>query len=127
MAIFYKDIGELQYKKVVVESGSRRYVEIQLFFHKFRRFCRLPSLFSFRTFGELTKANRAEIENYAHTFMRLLIAHTPVPLNLPCALMAIWSSKSKSTDIFPIFRESYLRSKILELFMTKMRLQHGSD
>jgi len=109
MAIFHRDIGELQYMKVVVESSSRRYVEIRLFFHKFRRFCRLPSLFSFRTFGELTKANRAEIENYAHTFMRLLIAHTPVPLNLPCALMAIWSSKSKSTDIFPIFRESYLR------------------
>jgi len=110
MAIFYRDIGESQYRKVVVESGSRRYVEIQLFFHKFRRFCRLPSLFSFRTFGELTKANRAEIKNYVRTFMRLLIAHTPVPLYLPCALMAIRSSKSKSTDISPIFRESYLMS-----------------
>jgi len=98
----------LQYKKVVVESGSRRYVEIQLFFRKFRRFCRLPSLFSFRTFGQLTKANRAEIKNCARTSMRLLIAHTPVPSYLPCALMAIRSSKSKSTDIFPIFRESYL-------------------
>jgi len=105
-AIFYRDIGELQFRKVVVESGSRRYVEIQLFFHKLHRFCGLPSLFSFRTFGQLTKVNRAEIKNYADTFMRLLIAHTPVPLYLPCALMAVRSSKSKSTDIFPIFRES---------------------
>jgi len=32
MAFFNRDIGELQYKKVVVESGSRRYVEIQLLF-----------------------------------------------------------------------------------------------
>jgi len=108
MAIFYRDIGELQYRKVVVESGSRRYVEIQLFFHKFRRFCRLPSLFSFRTFGEFTKAYRAEIKIYFRNFMRLFIAHTPVPLYLPCELMAIRSFKSKSTDIFPIFRESYL-------------------
>jgi len=69
MAIFYRDIvGELQYKKVVVESGSRRYVEIQLFFHKFRRFCRLPSLFLFRTFGQLTKANRAEIKKLRSYF-----------------------------------------------------------
>ena len=43
--------------------------------------------------------------------MRLLIAHTPVPSYLSCVLMAIRSSKSKSTDIFPIFRESYLKYK----------------
>jgi len=32
MVIFYSYIGELQSRKVVVESCSRRYVEIQLFF-----------------------------------------------------------------------------------------------
>ena len=43
MVLFHSYIGDLQIQKLVVESGSRRYVEIQLFFHKFRRFCRLPS------------------------------------------------------------------------------------
>ena len=67
MATFNRDIGELQYRKVVVESGSRRYVEIQLFFlippeggldlvtnrqgHKFGRFCRLHSFFHFVLMG----------------------------------------------------------------------------
>ena len=40
--------------------------------------------------------------------MRLLNAHTLVPLSHSRALMAIRSSKSKSTDISPIFPESYL-------------------
>jgi len=43
--------------------------------------------FLFELFGELTKANRAELENYVDTFMRLLIAHTPVPSYLSCVLM----------------------------------------
>ena len=43
IVLFNSYIGELQSQKVVVEFGSRRYVEIQLFFHKFRRFRRLLS------------------------------------------------------------------------------------
>jgi len=35
MVYFYSYIGELQSQKVVVESASRRYVEIQLFFINF--------------------------------------------------------------------------------------------
>jgi len=48
--------------------------------------------------------------------MRPLIAHTPVPSYLSYVLMAIRSSKSKSTDIFPIFRESYLIVVLLSYY-----------
>jgi len=60
--------------------------------------------------------------------MRLLIAYTPVPSYLSCVLMAIRSSKSKSTDIFPIFRESYLSDhEIIRVGLTKIRQKFDTN
>ena len=126
MIYFFSATIEFRKKRIIVRLSSRRYIEIRHLIQSSRRFCRLPSLFSFRTFGELTKANRAEIKNYVRTFMRLLIAHTPVPSYLSCVLMAIRSSKSKSTDIFPIFRESYLMCGVRKRLKSSNRFRRQS-
>jgi len=58
--------------------------------------------------------------------MRLLNAHTLVPSNLSCALMAIRSFKSKSTNIFPVFRESYLTTSIRSIAINTKHVAVGT-